>query len=90
MELKNICYNANVLKYQNSKKQQVEVLFSYDSPVVAKVNNATYIFPDYNYSRSTSKHIKTYIGYSSPEIRKEMDKPNSRFIYCSEPESILD
>lgn len=90
MELKNIYRNANVLNYQNSKKQEVEVLFSYNSPVVAKVNNVVYIFPDYNYSLSTSKHIKTYMGYSSPEIRRELKKPNSNFIYCSEPKIILD
>lgn len=90
MELKNIYHNANVLKYTNSKKQQVEVLFSYNSPVVAKVNNTTYIFPDYNYSRSTSKHIKTYTGYSAAEIKKELNKNNLRFIYCAKPESILD
>jgi len=91
MQLKQLYYNLVELSFINSKNKRIQVCFSYESPVAAKFDGKIYIFPAYNHSRTTSKHLKNYLGYSSKEIQEDMQKngDNSQFIFCTTPESIL-
>jgi hypothetical protein len=53
------------------------LLFSYCSLVASRPidGNTLIVYPKYNYSLTTSKHLKKFTGYTSKEIKKGKNLP---------------
>ena len=57
MKLKNVSNSAHVLELHN-----MQILFSYQTPVAAFINKTgEYVVTDTDYSRTTTKHISSFI-----------------------------
>lgn len=72
MKLRNIGSNQTVLSLDNG----TEILFSYDTPVAGFVEGYGYVKTDKFHSKTTTKHINSYLG---PSIYGVMIKPQSFF-----------
>ena len=49
----------------------VEVFFSYETPVAARLLNGNYVRTDVNYSRTTTRHINQWLDGVKADIKSQ-------------------
>lgn len=67
--------NQFIIKMDNGT-----VFQSYDSTIAIEIDGKIYVTKDYNYSRTTSKYLNQFCGYTAKEVEKELDKKGSKFV----------
>ena len=53
---------------------------SYDSIIAFRTNGKLYLTDKYDYSRTTSKYLNEFCGYTAGEIKKEIAKGNKDIV----------
>lgn len=72
----NTAPNQFILRFANGV-----VLQSYDSLVVAEMDNGEVFFgSDHDYSATTNRFVKEFCGYSAPERRKMLENGTATLI----------
>lgn len=67
----------------NAVANQTKVIFdngvlfqSYNSVIAIKKDGKLYVTEDYDYSKTTSKYLNQFCGYTAKEITKELENKN--------------